>query len=37
MYKIWGTSFGIIGDLVMSLPQLTYFEKNIQVVTNILV
>lgn len=27
MYKIWGTSFGIIGDLVMSLPQLTYFEK----------
>ena len=27
MYKIWGTTFGLIGDLVMSLPQLTYFEK----------
>jgi len=27
MIKIWGTSFGLIGDLIMSLPQLTYFEK----------
>ena len=27
MMKIWGTSFGLIGDLIMSLPQLTYFEK----------
>jgi len=27
MDKIWGTTFGLIGDLVMSLPQLTYLEK----------
>ena len=26
-FKIWGTSYGLIGDLVMSLPMLTYFEK----------
>ena len=25
--KIWGTSFSLTGDLVMSLPQLTYFKK----------
>ena len=25
--KIWGTSFSLIGDLIMSLPQLTYFKK----------
>ena len=25
--KIWGTSFSLIGDLVMSLPQLSYFKK----------
>lgn len=25
--KVWGTSYGLIGDLVMSLPVLTYFEK----------
>lgn len=25
--KIWGTSYGIIGDLIMGLPLLTYFEK----------
>jgi ADP-heptose:LPS heptosyltransferase len=27
MIKIWGTSFSLIGDLVMSLPQLTYYKK----------
>ena len=27
MVKIWGTSFSLIGDLIMSLPQLTYFKK----------
>ena len=27
MIKIWGTSFSLIGDLIMSLPQLTYFKK----------
>ena len=26
-FKIWGTCYGLIGDLVMSLPILTYFEK----------
>ena len=26
MIKIWGTSFSLIGDLIMSLPQLTYFK-----------
>lgn len=26
-FKILGTAFGVIGDLVMSLPMLTYFEK----------
>ncbi|MDO8610854.1 MAG: hypothetical protein Q7R95_10010, partial [bacterium] len=26
-FKIWGTSYGLIGDLVMSLPILTYFEN----------
>lgn len=25
--KIWGMSYGLIGDLVMGLPLLTYFEK----------
>ena len=25
--KIWGTAFSLIGDLVMSLPQLNYFKK----------
>lgn len=25
--KIWGTSYGLIGDLIMGLPLLTYFEK----------
>jgi len=25
--KIWGMSYGLIGDLVMGLPMLTYFEK----------
>jgi len=25
--RIWGMSFGLIGDLVMALPLLTYFEK----------
>ena len=25
--KIWGTSFSLIGDLIMSLPQLNYFKK----------
>ena len=27
MVKIWGTSFSLIGDLIMSLPQLIYFKK----------
>ena len=27
MIKIWGTSFSLIGDLIMSLPQLVYFKK----------
>lgn len=27
MIKIWGTSFSLIGDLIMSLPQLEYFKK----------
>ena len=27
MVKIWGTSFSLIGDLIMSLPQLVYFKK----------
>ena len=27
MIKIWGTSFSLIGDLIMSLPQLTYFKN----------
>ena len=25
--KIWGPLSGIIGDLIMGLPMLTYFEK----------
>jgi len=25
--KIWGVSFGVIGDLIMGLPVLNYFEK----------
>jgi ADP-heptose:LPS heptosyltransferase len=25
--KIWGMSYGLIGDLIMGLPMLTYFEK----------
>jgi ADP-heptose:LPS heptosyltransferase len=25
--RIWGVSYGLIGDLVMGLPCLTYFEK----------
>jgi len=34
MIKIWGTAFSLIGDLIMSLPQLNYFKnkhKNIYV------
>ncbi len=27
MMKIWGTSFSLIGDLIMSLPQLIYFKN----------
>ena len=27
MIKIWGTAFSLIGDLIMSLPQLIYFKK----------
>lgn len=27
MIKIWGFSFSLIGDLIMSLPQLTYFKN----------
>ena len=30
MINIWGTSFSLIGDLIMSLPQLTYFKKKYQ-------
>jgi ADP-heptose:LPS heptosyltransferase len=26
-FKIWGMSYGLIGDLIMGLPLLTYFEK----------
>lgn len=26
-FKIWGMSYGVVGDLVMGLPLLTYFEK----------
>lgn len=26
-FKIWGIGYGLIGDLIMSLPLLTYFEK----------
>jgi ADP-heptose:LPS heptosyltransferase len=26
-FKIWGVSYGLIGDLVMGLPALNYFEK----------
>jgi ADP-heptose:LPS heptosyltransferase len=25
--KIWGVSYGPLGDLIMGLPILTYFEK----------
>lgn len=25
--KIWGVSYGLVGDLIMGLPILTYFEK----------
>lgn len=25
--KIWGMGYGIIGDLIMSIPMLTYFDK----------
>ena len=27
MIKIWGTSFSLIGDLIMSLPQLNYYKS----------
>jgi len=27
MIKIWGTAFSLIGDLVMSLPQLVYYKN----------
>ena len=27
MIKVWGTSFSLIGDLIMSLPQLNYFKN----------
>ena len=27
MIKIWGTAFSLIGDLVMSLPQLNYYKS----------
>jgi len=27
MIKIWGTAFSLIGDLIMSLPQLNYFKS----------
>lgn len=26
-FKVWGTSYGVIGDLIMGLPILNYFEK----------
>jgi len=26
-FKIWGVSYGLLGDLIMGLPVLTYFEK----------
>lgn len=26
-FKIWGMSYAVIGDLIMGLPMLTYFEK----------
>lgn len=26
-FKIWGVSYGVIGDLIMGLPVLTYLEK----------
>lgn len=26
-FKIWGVSYGPVGDLIMGLPLLTYFEK----------
>lgn len=26
-FKIWGVSYGVVGDLIMGLPVLTYFEK----------
>ena len=26
-FRIWGMSYGVVGDLCMSLPMLTYFEK----------
>lgn len=26
-FKIWGVSYGIVGDLIMALPVLTYYEK----------
>ena len=26
-FKIWGISYGLIGDLIMALPSLTYYEK----------
>jgi ADP-heptose:LPS heptosyltransferase len=30
MIKIWGTSFSLIGDLIMSLPQLNYYKNKYQ-------
>ena len=27
MIRIWGTAFSLIGDLIMSLPQLNYFKN----------
>jgi len=27
MIKIWGTAFSLIGDLIMSLPQLNYYKN----------
>ena len=27
MIKIWGTAFSLIGDLIMSLPQLNYYKS----------
>ncbi len=26
-FKIWGVSYGVVGDLIMGLPLLTHFEK----------